>query len=777
MSRGRLYLLVSVALVVLTVATYGRLWQNDFIDLDDETYVTKNLGVLGGLTPRGIKWAWTTWHGGFWFPLTWMSLQLDASLSGKRLPFAPVFHAHNLLWHTATVVLLFLVLARMTGSTWRSALVAALFAVHPLHVESVAWATERKDVLSTFFWVLTLAAYVRYVERPGADRYQLVVAAFVLGLLAKPMLVTLPCTLLLLDWWPLSRWGWGAKESSFSRGLGRVLLEKVPLFVIAFAFSALTVFTQQHGVAVVPLDQVSRSARVANAVYSYAWYLEKTFWPTSLTVFYVHPRGAWQWPPILTAGAVLLVVSVLALATARRMPWLLVGWLWFLGTMVPVIGLVQVGDQARGDRFVYVPHIGLFIAIVWTAAALLQRLRVPAVAQAGLAAGCVAALVAVSWRQEAHWRNTETIWEHAIAVDPNNDRARANLAGFLMVRYGASQDPAEKAALLRRTRDEYETVIAIQPDVAENQYNLGVVYVLLGELDAASERFLEALNRNKQHANAWHNLGVVRLRQNRAKNAENCFRKALEVNPRAADSRAHLGTVLWQQGRHEEAIAEWDGALKENPSDAEALSGKALDLLQQGRDHQAVAQLTAAVQTNPSPGRYSLLGIARGREGQWQRALEAHATALQAELGRAQYMSRPVPADLALYRRRLAFTLQTLGQAETAAREYREALRLDPDWPRAAVTEAWRLATNADPKGRDPVLARELASMACRATADPSAEALDALAATLAATGRHEEAARTARRALAQASPELAKAIASRLKIYEAGKAITKPRP
>ena len=318
MSRFRSTTLVSAGLVILTLLTYGRLGANDFINLDDEVYVTKNDHVKMGLQPRSVAWAWKTFHAGYYQPLTWMSLQLDATLSGRRLN-ATVFHLHNLLWHAVTTVLLFRVLHRLTGALGHSALVAALFAVHPLHVESVAWATERKDVLSTFFFVLTLAAYARYVRVPSLRSYLAVAAAFVCGLLAKPMLVTLPCVLLLLDYWPLGRIAWRAGSvsplllptGSFPPPLARqrplwLLVEKLPLFVLAAAASVVTVFAQRFANAIQPTDALPVSERLANILASYGWYLAKTFWPSDLGVHYLHPGPHWQWPPVLAGGAVLL---------------------------------------------------------------------------------------------------------------------------------------------------------------------------------------------------------------------------------------------------------------------------------------------------------------------------------------------------------------------------------------------------------------------------------------------------------------------------------------
>lgn len=613
MPRSRSTLAVAAGLVAMTLAAYVPLWRNDFIDYDDESYITDNPGVLEGLTPAGIVWAWTTGHGGFWFPLTWMSLQVDASLSGPRGPCPQIFHGQNLLWHVATVVLLFATLRRMTGSVWRSSLVAALFAVHPLHVESVAWATERKDVLSGFFWVLTMYAYVRYAERPGWGRYLGVMAAMSLGLLAKPMLVTLPCALLLLDVWPLGRWDRGprpARPADSAGGPLRVapasggwlLLEKLPLLAVGIVASAVTMVAQRSSSGVVPMGEISLAARLANAVISYGWYLQKTVWPTGLTVFYVHPRDDWDRMTLVGAVMLLASVTLAACLAARRMPCLLVGWLWFLGTLVPVIGLVQSGEQARADRFVYVPHIGLFAGLVWAAFAVMDRLRVPMPARATLAAVCLVCMSWGTWWQLGHWRDAETVWRHALAVDADNDRAHTNLAAVLVARARRSEDGRQARDLLAEARRHYEAATVSRPRVAANHYNLGMTLFQQGELEPAAEALEAAARLDAGDADTWHVLGVVRLRQGRGPDAERAFRRALEIAPTAADTIARLGTALWSQGRRAEAVTAWEAAVRLAPDEPEARRG--LDVARRqgsGADMGTIGPPATASPKRPDP--------------------------------------------------------------------------------------------------------------------------------------------------------------------------------
>ncbi len=523
MSSGRLSVVVSVGLVLLTLLAYSPLWDNDFISLDDGTNILHNAGVVNGLTLGNLAWAWTTYLDGGWIPVTWMSLQVDADVSAwlqessKRIPLAPIFHGQNLLWHTATVLLLFAVLRRMTGALWRSALVAALFAVHPLHVESVAWASERKDVLSAFFWVLTLLAYHRYTQRPHFGRYLLVVGAFVLGLLAKPMLVTLPCVLLLLDFWPLQRWRWGRPSGLPAEMAGQqlcstswLLLEKTPLFVLALGASVAAILTQRSAGFLAPISDTSWTARLANVPVSYVWYLEKTFWPSGLAIFYPHPRDNWHWGPVLVSLTVLLAVTVVALLRARTWPWLLVGWLWFLGTLVPVIGLVQIGAQARADRYTYIPHIGLFLALVWTAAELLERLRLPGVGPAWrtlpvLAAVCLLLLAAATWVQVGYWRDSVTIWTRTVAVTSNNQSAHYNLAMSL---WNQAQEKGD-LQLLAQVEFHLEQAIRIDPEVRVCHENLAQLLRIQGRWKEAAQELKEALRLGPHFASLWNALGAV----------------------------------------------------------------------------------------------------------------------------------------------------------------------------------------------------------------------------------------------------------------------------
>lgn len=520
-------MVVCLLLGAVTLAAYGRVFELGFVNMDDPLYVASNPQVLAGLRWPGIAWAFTTTSQANWHPLTWLSLMLDATLGGAN---PRVYHATNLALHVANTLLLFMLVLRMTGARVRSAFTAALFALHPLHVESVAWVAERKDVLSTLFFFLTLAAYLRYTRRPSWGTHAVVVAAFAAGLLAKPMLVTLPFVLLLLDAWPLKRWG---------RVPARTLvLEKVPLAVLAVASCAITLVVQRS--AMERMEGVPLGERVANALVSYVAYIGAMVWPRKLAIFYPYPHGL-SWQPV-AAAALILAVSFAAIGLARGRPWLLVGWFWYLITLVPVIGLVQVGLQARADRYTYVPMIGLFMIVAWGMPAVVWRFVPGACARGSLAAAAVATLLALAastFVQVGTWRDGVTLFTHAIDVTTGNVLAQYNLADALALRGDADGellhlreavriDPRFPdshfnltSALIRQRKIDEAAVLCKQaqefwPTEERTLVNLGIVELLRGNYDDAEKRLLDALRLYPDSAVAQHNLAVARAGKARA---------------------------------------------------------------------------------------------------------------------------------------------------------------------------------------------------------------------------------------------------------------------
>ncbi|HWR97009.1 MAG TPA: tetratricopeptide repeat protein [Candidatus Methanoperedens sp.] len=484
-------LAVLLALAALVLIAFSPVLRNEFVGIDDGTYILENPHVARGLTVPGAVWAFT--NRGYamnWHPLTWLSHMLDVSLFG----LAPRgHHAVNLLLHLLNALLLFLVLGRWTGAFWRSALVAALFAVHPLHVESVAWASERKDVLSALFFLLTLGAYRGYVGRPGGLRYLAVAGCLTLGLLSKQMLVTLPFLLLVLDVWPLGR----LRGPLRARSLAPVVLEKLPLAALSAIFSLVVYLIQTEGGAHASLPGLTLPVRAANALMSYAAYLAKTVWPHELIVFYPHPRALPGLGPALLAAGALLGLSLAAALGLRRRPWLAAGWLWYLGTLVPVIGLVQVGRQALADRYTYVPLVGVFIAASWGLAAAVRGRRQRLIA--GVAAGAILlALTAASREQVRLWRDGKTLFGHAVAVDPRSSLAHHNLANVLL-KEGHTQEAIEH----------YRQVTRLLPEYAEAYVGLGVASGVLGLLEEEASWYRQALAVDPRNYKALVNLGAA----------------------------------------------------------------------------------------------------------------------------------------------------------------------------------------------------------------------------------------------------------------------------
>jgi len=503
----QLQLVVCLLLTAFTLAVFWQVQFNDFILYDDPSYVTSNRHVQSGLTGRGIFWALTTTDVSNWHPLMWLSLMLDFDLF--RLNPAG-YHWTNLLFHIANTILLFTVFRRMTEDIWRSAFVAALFAIHPLHVESVAWISERKDVLSAFFWILTMWTYIRYTEHRGTGNYLMLIAAFVLGLMAKPMLVTLPFVLLLLDVWPLRRlhFPFTCFNKTLPDDVGRreiawphALWEKLPLFFLAFLSIVITYLAQMSWNAVGSLEMFPLNIRIANALISYVHYIVKMFWPANLAFFY--PYVVW-WPPWIVAGAALLLAGLtfLILKYMGTRPYLTVGWLWYLGTFVPVIGVVQVGSQAMADRYTYIPLIGLFMMIAWGVPELFGNWRFRKMFLSVLSGVVLTVLALSSWQQVQYWRNSVTLFEHALSVTSGNYLAHNNLGVAL--------------SLAERTEEavcHYSAALLIKPDYTDAHNNLGVTLAVQGKVDAAIGHYTQALLISPDHEKARANLAAALVRR------------------------------------------------------------------------------------------------------------------------------------------------------------------------------------------------------------------------------------------------------------------------
>jgi tetratricopeptide (TPR) repeat protein len=579
---GRPDLLILLGLAVVTFAMYAQVIGHQFITLDDPTYIQENPMVNRGVTLAGLAWAFMTFHAANWHPLTWISHMIDCQLFGVA---AGRHLLVNALIHVANTLLVFWFLLRTTHDRWPSALVAALFALHPLHVESVAWASERKDTLSTFFGLLSLIAYSRYAEAPAIRRYMWTAITLALGLLAKPTLVTWPLVMLLLDYWPLARWQ--SATSKAQRGnLQRLILEKVPLFALVAASAAMTLIAQSHGGAVRTIAAAPVTLRLSIALVSYAKYLLLTFWPNDLAVYYPFAGiPAWQ---IIGSAFLLLGITVFCVSQRRIRPYLMVGWLWFLGTLVPVIGIVQVGGQIMADRYFYIPSIGLFMALVFGLADIARKWSVASSLGAGAAAAALLILATLTNAQIRRWRDSFTLFEHTLAVTPPNLRIEQNLGVAL-----AASDRYDEAAV------HFAKALQIDPNFYDGLVVMGVTRAHQGRLPEAIEYFQAAIRSQPDLPKARVQLAHALWNENRAEAALEEMRRASNLAPKDADIRADFGLALGRTGRIPEAIEQLHEALRLNPDSAEAHNNLGLALLTSGKSRESIPEFEVALRLNP----------------------------------------------------------------------------------------------------------------------------------------------------------------------------------
>jgi Flp pilus assembly protein TadD len=585
-------LLIVLGLAVVTFGIYAQLMGHQFITFDDDSYIKENPVVNRGVTLEGLAWAFTTFHQANWHPLTWIAHMIDSQLFGM---IAGGHLLVNALIHTANTLLVFWFLLRTTHARWPSALVAALFALHPLHVESVAWASERKDTLSTFFGLLSLIAYVRYAEAPSIRRYAWVAIMLALGLLAKPMLVTWPFVMLLLDYWPLRRFqrsevkGQPAHRSlggggwSVVRGL---VVEKIPLFALVAASAVVTSVAQSHGGGVRTFIEFPIALRLSNTLVSYAKYLLLTFWPNDLAVYYPYAGiPAWQ---IIGAALLLIAITAFCFFQRRMRPYLIVGWLWFLGTLVPVIGLVQVGAQSMADRYFYIPSIGLFIAVVFGLADIAETRRVAPWLSAAIANVVLLALATLTNAQIHLWSNSFTLFNHALAATPPNYTIETSLGLAL----GKSNRYDDAAA-------HFQKALRIRPDFYDALFNMGVIRFYQWRLPEAVEYYQVAIHSQPGAPKAHMQLALVLWNQNRSEAACDEMRRASQLAPKDASIRSDLGLALARSGRIPEAIDQLHEALRLNPHSPEAHNNLGLALLESGKPRESIPEFEAALRLKP----------------------------------------------------------------------------------------------------------------------------------------------------------------------------------
>jgi tetratricopeptide (TPR) repeat protein len=626
---------LSAILFLLVLAAFSPSLRNDFINYDDDFYVTENIHVQRGLTWESAKWAFQSAAASNWHPLTWLSHMMDCEMFGLK-PWG--HHLTSVLFHGVNTVLVFLALRGLTWALWRSFIVAALFGLHPLHVESVAWVAERKDVLSAFFWLLTMWAYGKYAGKFDVGRstldvrcskskiyYTLALLFFALGLMSKPMVVTLPCVLLLLDYWPLKRNAAPAPERGLQpastqddagasgflqrlwKGLAlkrhkcrapgtapecissaswaRLTLEKIPFFLLAAAASVVTYAAQKGGGAT--WSGLPLSARLENAPVSYCRYLWKMFWPTKLAVFYPHP-GHWPTVAVLLSVLLLAGVTLVVFLMRRESPYLVVGWLWFVGTLVPVIGLVQVGEQAMADRYMYLPSIGLFVMFAWGLFDLTKGWHDRATVLSAVGAVTVILCAILTHQQAGYWKNSRTLFEHTLAVTERNATACLHVGSVLL---------EEKK--LDEAMGRFQEALKVKPDFADAHGQLGVAFYLQGRRDDAIRELQAAILLDPGYAPAHFNLGVALTGKNRLDEAISQFQAALKRRPEYAEAHNGLGVALSNQGRADDAISQFEQAISLKPDYAAAHCNLGVALASQGRRAEAIAQFTRALQLQP----------------------------------------------------------------------------------------------------------------------------------------------------------------------------------
>jgi protein O-mannosyl-transferase len=595
-NRPRWKFIVSLFLVVMILTAYWQLPSHEFLEFDDNEHIIQNAHVHKGITLENIAWAFSITDVAYWQPLTWVSHMLAYQLFGLK---SEMHHLMNLFLHMASSLLLFLVLNRMTGALWQSAFVAAVFALHPLNVESVAWASERKNVLSTFFWMLTLSTYAAYAERPNINRYLLILLVFALGLMAKPMLVTLPFVLLLLDYWPLCRFnlnrsGSGGQEADSSLFVGkqrtpvlRLLLEKIPLLILSAGCIYLSSLSMKHLGIVISTSSVPMELRIANALVSYLSYIKKMVWPLNLAVYYPYPQ-ALPWWQIAGSGFFLVCVSIISLYKVKEKPYIATGWFWYIGTLVPAIGLVQAGLwPAIADRFTYVPLIGLFMIFAWGVSDIFKKWYYGKIFLVGSSIVILSALAWNTFHQLSYWKNGIALFENAVSMTENSCLAHNNLG----TAYGSVD--------LDRAIYHYKAALKIKPDYVVAHYNLGNVLEKKGHTDEAIAQYLEALRIKPDFAEAHNNLGTALSNKKDYEGAALHFSKALKINPRHAGARNNLANVLLTQGKVDEAVLHYKEAIRTDPKYSNAYYNLGNILLKQGKTEEAFTLFSEAIKMNP----------------------------------------------------------------------------------------------------------------------------------------------------------------------------------
>ena len=624
-------IIICVLLVLATFAIYSQVQNHGFLILDDHKYIKDNWKIKSGLSSESISWAFTTFYFSNWHPMTWLSYILDYQLYGLN---PKGYHLTNLFFHIANALILFMVLLRMTGKLWRCAFVAAMFAFHPLNVESVAWIAERKNVLSTLFWLLTMWAYIRYAQTKNLKTYYLVILFFTLGLMSKAMLVTLPFVLLLLDYWPLGRLkleqGGSDNEVSAKSKYHvkseflKLMLEKVPLFALTAGTCILTFISQQKGALI--NHNLSLSTRLTNAIVSYLEYLKKMVWPNELAVFYPHPErtlATWKW---VVCFVVLVTITTISIRFIKKAPYFAVGWFWYLGTLIPVIGIIQVGGQAMADRYAYVPLIGIFIIIAWGVPDFLEKWPFKKRALSISAVILIPMLMVITWTQVSLWENSISVFKHASRVADKKsyysylinyylgnafwDKRKTGeaishykMAIELNPNYVTAYNDLGNALSAERKIEEaishYKMAIEIKPDYADAHYNLGTVLFNAKMTEEAIDYFKEAIRVQPDYAKAYNSLGNALSAEGKIEEAISHYKMAIELKPDFVNAHFNLGTVLFNAKMTEEAIDFFKEAIRVQPDFALAHNNLGSALSIEGKIEEAISHYKMAIELKP----------------------------------------------------------------------------------------------------------------------------------------------------------------------------------
>jgi tetratricopeptide (TPR) repeat protein len=749
-SQKQIILLISAALVITTLIAYEPIRHNGFVNYDDNKYITENPSITGGLSWQSLGQAFTQPHFFMWHPLTTISHMLDYQLFGLN-PLG--HHLISLLIHIVNTLLLFWILKNTTGTIWASAFVAAVFALHPIQVESVAWAAERKTVLSGLFWMLTMAAYIHYAKRPGAGRYFLVLLMFGLCIMTKPTVVALPLALLLLDYWPLDRirWGQQAKTKSNQKSAGWLIAEKIPLLAMSAFLAVITYITQKSGGVIETLGTIPLNYRIANMFLSYIAYIGKMLWPSGLAICYPHQLATLSSAPVVMCAMLFIALTVLSIYTGRRKKYAAVGWLWYVGTLVPMIGLVQAGEQAMANRYMYISMLGLLIIITCAANDFIAgRLRLKIVA-AILAMVLLSVLIILTRIQVGHWQNSITLYDYALKVTQNNALVENNYGITLLIEEGR----------LNEAEQHFKNAIRIRPTYEDARNNLGRVLLMQGKTDEAIACFNELLRQNENFTQAQYYLAMALGSQGKYNDAIKHFAMVPNSNPKYPDARYRMGLALMTTNRFNEAITCFYDSLRQNGDSADIHYNLAIALGTQKKYDEAIEHLSKVLQLNPMyPGAHNKIGLALQSAGRLDEAIKYLNEGLKINRDPETYAN-------------LGSAYIQAGRYDLAVENLTKALELKPYRIDVLNKLAWLYAVVDDTSIHNVQKAVEFAQRGCELTGYKDPVLLDTLAIAYAAAGRFDEAKATAEKALNIAKEtgrdKLVVAIQERLTLYEAG--------